>query len=141
MITHLSHITVFVRDQDAALEFYTKKLGFSVDMDARLGDFRWLTVRPPEQKELVIALLNPAAMFDDAPEVVEKIWQLLDAKKLGGGVFQTDDCTKTYEELKARGVPFRQPPQQRPYGIEAIMEDNSGNWYSVTQPARVPANA
>ena len=134
MITHLSHTTFFVRDQDAARDFYTTKLGFTVVMDVRMGTFRWLTVRAPEQKELVIALLSPAAMFDDAPEAVQRIEELQRAGKLGGGVFHTADCVKTYEELKARGVTFRQPPQQRPYGVEAVMEDDSGNWFSLTQP-------
>ncbi|HWL15813.1 MAG TPA: VOC family protein [Opitutus sp.] len=134
MIARLSHTTVFVKNQDSAREFYTKKLGFSVTNDVRLGTFRWLTVRAPEQKDLEIALLDPAAMFDDEPEIREKFSQLMDAGKLGAGVFQTADCEKTYEELKARGVTFRHPPERRPYGIEAILEDDSGNWFSLTQP-------
>ena len=54
---------------------------------------------------------------------------------LGGGVFNTDDCRKTYEELKARGVEFMGEPQQRPYGIEVVFKDNSGNWFSLCQPS------
>jgi catechol 2,3-dioxygenase-like lactoylglutathione lyase family enzyme len=50
MIQRISHTTVFVLDQDAALEFYTQKLGFEVRMDAKMGDFRWLTVSPKGQK-------------------------------------------------------------------------------------------
>ena len=46
----------------------------------------------------------------------------------------TDDCHKTYEELSAKGVEFIQEPADRPYGIEAVFRDNSGNWYSLTQP-------
>lgn len=135
MISHLSHITLFVADQDAALDFYTNKLGFTVDTDARLGPMRWLTVRAPEQKELVIALLDPAAMYDDAPEAVAKIRDLQRARKLGAGVFRTANCEETYRQLKAKGVTFRQPPEQRPYGVEAVFEDNSGNWFSLTQPS------
>jgi catechol 2,3-dioxygenase-like lactoylglutathione lyase family enzyme len=134
MITHLSHATFFVKNQDTALEFYTKKLGFSVETDVLMGDFRWLTVRAPEQKELVIALLDPAAMFDEAPDAVRKITELQAAGKLGAGVFHTLDCEKTYEHLKAKGVKFRQAPERRPYGVEAILEDDSGNWFSLTQP-------
>jgi predicted enzyme related to lactoylglutathione lyase len=44
-----------------------------------------------------------------------------------------DDCRATYEELKQKGVEFMSPPQERPYGIEALMKDNSGNWFSMTQ--------
>jgi len=52
---------------------------------------------------------------------------------LGAGVFDTNDCQKTYEELKGRGVEFLSPPSDRPYGIEAVFKDNSGNWFSLTQ--------
>jgi len=53
---------------------------------------------------------------------------------LGAGVFNTDDCRGTYEELKAKGVQFLSEPVERPYGIEAVFKDNSGNWFSLTQP-------
>ena len=53
---------------------------------------------------------------------------------LGGGVFETADCQKTFEELSARGVTFLQEPAERPYGIEALFRDDSGNWFSLTQP-------
>lgn len=53
---------------------------------------------------------------------------------MGAGVFQTKDCRKTYEELKAKGVEILAPLQGRFYGIEAILKDNSGNWFSMTQP-------
>ena len=53
---------------------------------------------------------------------------------MGAGAFQTADCKRTYEELKAKGVEFTQPPTERFYGIEALMKDNSGNWFSMTQP-------
>ena len=133
MISRLSHATIFVENQDTALDFYTNKLGFTVETDMQLGPVRWLTVRAPEQKELAIALLDPAAMYDDAPDAARKIRELQRAGKLGAGVFQTANCEKTYRQLEAKGVTFRQPPGQRPYGIEAIFEDNSGNWFSLTQ--------
>ena len=40
----------------------------------------------------------------------------------------------TYEELKAKGVQFASEPTERPYGVEAVFRDNSGNWFSLTQP-------
>jgi uncharacterized glyoxalase superfamily protein PhnB len=49
------------------------------------------------------------------------------------GLLATDDIHGDYEKLKARGVEFLQPPQERPYGTEAILRDDSGNWYSFTQ--------
>jgi predicted enzyme related to lactoylglutathione lyase len=53
---------------------------------------------------------------------------------LGAGVLATADCKKTYDELSARGVRFTQPPTERPYGVEALLVDDSGNWFSMTQP-------
>lgn len=53
--------------------------------------------------------------------------------QMAGGVIETDDCRRAYEDLKAKGVAFLQEPAQGPYGIEALMRDDSGNWFSLTQ--------
>jgi hypothetical protein len=52
---------------------------------------------------------------------------------LASGVL-VDDCRKTYGELSAKGVIFIQEPQDRPYGVEALMRDNSGNWLVLVEP-------
>jgi predicted enzyme related to lactoylglutathione lyase len=70
-------------------------------------------------------------MFDG--EVVGHIKTLLEKGAMGAGVFETQDCQATYEELKDKGVEFISPPQERPYGIEALFKDNSGNWFSLTE--------
>lgn len=139
MISRLSHACVFVLNQQESLEFYTQKLGFEVRMDVTMdGGFRWLTVGPKEQPDLEIILfeVKSGPMLDDVS--ARHFRSLIEQGKIGPGVFQTKDCRKTYEELKARGVQFLQPPQERPYGVEAIMKDNSGNWFSMTQPAAKP---
>jgi predicted enzyme related to lactoylglutathione lyase len=135
MIQRLSHVSLYVLDQDAALDFYTKKLGFEVRTDATMGDFRWLTVGPKTQPDLEIALLavRPSPMMEEA--TCNLLRQLLTKGALGAGVFDTDDCHKTYAELKAKGVEFVSPPTERPYGIEAIFKDPSGNWFSLSQHA------
>jgi predicted enzyme related to lactoylglutathione lyase len=61
---------------------------------------------------------------------------LVEKGTFGAGVLATDDCQKTYEELKAKGVTFSQPPQKRPYGVEALLRDDSGNWFSMTERSR-----
>lgn len=134
MINKLSHATIWVLDQDEALEFYRDKLGFEVKMDATLEGFRWLTLSPKNQKEVEIVLMspNPSPMMSE--ETAKQIRALIEKGAMAGGVFQTDDCKATYEELKSRGVEFMTEPAERPYGIEALMKDNSGNWFSVTQP-------
>jgi len=52
---------------------------------------------------------------------------------MAGGVIETDDCRRAYKELQAKGVTFLQEPAERPYGIEALLRDDSGNWFSPTQ--------
>jgi catechol 2,3-dioxygenase-like lactoylglutathione lyase family enzyme len=132
MINRMSHATIYVKDQDKAKEFYVDKLGFEVRTDQKMGDFRWLTVGPKDQPDLEIVLLKPGGpMFDDG--TVRQIFELMDRGALGAGVFQTQDCRQTYEELKAKGVQFLSTPQDRPYGIEATFKDDSGNWFSLTQ--------
>jgi predicted enzyme related to lactoylglutathione lyase len=133
MIRKMSHSTVYVKNHDEALAFYTGKLGFEVREDAKMPGFRWVTVGPKGQPDLEIILMETkvGGMFDQ--ETVNGITALLERGKLGAGVFATDDCQKTYEELKSRGVEFFSPPQKRPYGTEALFKDNSGNWFSLTE--------
>jgi catechol 2,3-dioxygenase-like lactoylglutathione lyase family enzyme len=134
MITKLSHVTLFVNNQDAAKEFYVNKLGFSVHTDHTMdGGFRWLTVTAPDQPELEIVLLEPkeGPMLD--PEAAAAVRMLLKKGVLGAGAFETPDCKATYETLKSKGVQFAGPPEERFYGTEAIMRDGQGNWFSVTQ--------
>lgn len=134
MIQKLSHATIYVLDQEQALDFYTNKLGFEVRMDMTMdGGFRWLTVGPTSQPELELVLfaVTPASMFDEA--TAGHLRALLEQGVLGVGVFNTDDCHATYTALKARGVEFVSPPQEQPYGVEATFKDNSGNVFSLTQ--------
>lgn len=133
MIRALSHATIYVTDQDAALDFYTKKLGFEVRTDARMDDFRWLTVGPKDQPDLEIVLMKPGGPMIDE-ETVKQLHALVAKGAMGAGVFRTADCRATYEELEAKGVEFVSEPAERPYGIEAVFRDNSGNWFSLTQP-------
>ncbi|WP_082695671.1 VOC family protein [Mycobacterium sp. IS-1742] len=133
---------LWVHDQQAALEFWTSKVGMEVRQDVSLpeaeGAFRWLTVGPPGQDDVSIVLMavpGPPVM-DDATRQ-----QVLDltAKGFAGTVFlTTDDCRRTYEELSARGVEFTETPHQMPYGIDSGFRDPSGNSVRLTQLADVP---
>ncbi len=135
MIT-LSTAQLWVHDQDEALDFYTKKLGMEVRSDvtlAELGNFRWLTVGPPRQPDISIVLMAiPGPPVMD-PETAEQVKTLM-AKGFAGTVFfTTDDVHADYEELKSRGVEFTEPPEERPYGIDAGFRDPSGNSFRLTQ--------
>jgi predicted enzyme related to lactoylglutathione lyase len=135
MIQRLSHTTLYVTDQDAAKDFYVNKLGFDLKTDQSLGDFRWLTVSPKGQADFEIILMQVGANCGNDAEATSQLRSLLENGKLGAaGVFDTADCHKTYEELKARGVQFLQEPKDQFYGIEAVFRDPAGNRFSLTQP-------
>lgn len=115
MISRLNQVNVFVLDQDRAKAFYTETLGFELRNDAILDGFRWLTVGPKDQKDLNILLAYPAPpMF--SPEDAAAIRALVAKGSLSGGVFETADCQKPFEELSAKGVTFLQEPAEGPYG-------------------------
>ena len=133
MIQKLSHVTIWVLDQDEAYDFYVNKLGFSVNTDVKMdGGFRWLTVNPPGQPDLEIVLMPTTPSPRMSQETSDALRTLIRKGVLGAGVFSTADCYETYEDLKAKGVEFSMPPTERFYGVEALMKDNSGNWFSVS---------
>lgn len=133
MITNVSLVSVWVTDQDEALAFYTDVLGFEKGDDVQLGpDFRWLTVIHPTQPELHLHLTTPGPPMD--PELVEAMKRAQAGGGLPGVGLHVDDCQKTFEELSAKGVEFLQEPAERPYGVEALMRDSSGNWMVLVEP-------
>ncbi len=108
-------------------------MGFVEGADVSMDDgFRWVTVRHPDHPELDITLMKPGPPLDD--EMAEIVARSLAQGRMGGLGLSVDDCQKTYEELSAKGVEFPQPPSDRPYGIEAVMRDNSGNWLVLVEP-------
>lgn len=138
MITRLSHVAIYVIDQERALRFYRDVLGFEVRMDATLDGFRWLTVGPRGQPDVSILIAVPAPpMF--SPEDGEAVKALVAKGAFHGGVIETDDCRATYAELRAKGVTFLQEPVERPYGVEAVFRDDSGNWFSLTERRLSPS--
>ncbi|MFZ6000298.1 MAG: VOC family protein [Bacteroidota bacterium] len=132
MIAKLSHVSIFVLNQDSAYDFYVKKLGFRVHTDAPMGPgMRWLTVCPPEQPDLEITLMSieDGMMFKDG--AAAQMRELVKKGTFGFGVFECNDLLATYEELKAKGVVFKKPPTKEFYGFEALFVDDSGNWFSL----------
>jgi len=134
MITKMTHVCVYVLNQESAYDFYVNKLGFKVHTDAPMGkDARWLTVCPPEQPELEITLFLVAegGMFSN--ETTQAMKELIKNGTFGAGVFTCKDILATYEELKAKGVVFKKAPTKEFYGFEALFVDDSGNWFSLSQ--------
>jgi predicted enzyme related to lactoylglutathione lyase len=132
----ISTAQLWVHDQDEALAFYTKKLGWEVRTDAtvpELGNFRWLTVGPAGQPDVDVVLMaipGPPVMDADTAESVRSLM----SKGFAGTVFlTTEDIQSDYEQLKARGVEFSEELQERPYGIDSGFRDPSGNSLRLTQ--------
>ena len=117
---------LFVLDQDEALAFYTEKLGFELAEDSTLGDYRWLLVRLPGNRDLCINL--DRAKTDQQKALVGR--QADDAPLFS---IDTDDCIGEYRALKARGVEFEGEPEVRPYGTGVLMKDLYGNRIYLNQ--------
>jgi catechol 2,3-dioxygenase-like lactoylglutathione lyase family enzyme len=136
MLQQLTHVNVWVHDQDEALAFYTEKLGLELRDDVtvpEMGNFRWLTVGLPGQPDAALTLMEvPGPPVFDA-DTREQLKALIAKGAAGGLFFSTDDCRATYEELKGRGVEFTEEPSERPYGIDAAFRDPSGNQVRMVQ--------
>jgi len=138
MITKINHVSIFVLDQKSAYDFYVNKLGFKVNTDVEMGSKgRWLTVNPPEQPELELTLMaiDEKVMFDKVS--AEKMRDLVAAGTFGFATFKCDDLLATYEELKQKGVLFKKEPTREFYGFSAVFEDDSGNWFSLSERSKV----
>lgn len=137
----IANAHLWVHDQEEALAFYTEKVGMEVRADVTLPElegFRWLTVGPPGQEDVSIALMaipGPPLMDEETMGQVRTLM----GKGFAGTVFlATDDCRASFEELKGRGVEFTEEPEERPYGIDSGFRDPSGNSLRLTE-VRLPA--
>ena len=123
--------SVFVDDQEKALRFYTKVLGFVKKADFSQGPFRWLTVASPEDPagtELQLALNdNPAA---------KAYQQAMFQQGQPAAMFYTDDVEADYERMKASGAEFTMPPTDVTASRIATLNDTCGNLIQVTQLMR-----
>jgi len=140
MITKLNVTSVFVLDQDEALEFYVDKLGLEKGNDVQQGSYRWLTVRAPGNAGgTEISLERPGPpTHDDA--TAEQLRELVTKGALNGIVLLTDDVRKLYETLRERGVTdFTQEPTTHFYGTDMGLRDPFGNAIRILQQGDVTA--
>lgn len=132
MITNISLTSVFVKDIDESKKFYTELLGFEEREDIDLGDFRWCTVGHPSQPELSVHLTTPSPPF--SPDMIAALERALDEGGLNGPGLNVSNCRATVADLEAKGVTVLAQPEDRPYGVEALIRDNSGNWVVLVEP-------
>jgi predicted enzyme related to lactoylglutathione lyase len=119
MIKQIKFVSVPVRDQSRALDFYTDKLGFTIITDQPFDEKqRWIELRIPKAETRVV-LFTPEG----------------DENRIGSFMnmsYTCDDIHKTYHELKNRGVEFEGPPQEQPWGTYALFKDSEGNRFVVS---------
>ena len=121
MIRGISQVVLEVDDQDRALAFWTEAMGFELVQDAPYGDERWLEVRTPDGAVMVVLSLR----HGDRPTAPTEL-------PTSNIMFYCHDLSRTYEELKARGVAFPQPPVEQPFGSWSMFEDTEGNRFALT---------
>jgi predicted enzyme related to lactoylglutathione lyase len=117
MITQIKFASIAVADEDRALDFYTKRLGFKVATDQQFGEgMRWIELRIGSAESRLVLFKQPG-------------------KEPGGFqpiVFQTDNVQKTCDELKARGVELTQEPKSESWGTSAMFRDSEGNVFVLS---------
>ena len=116
---------IYVRDQDEAIDFYVGKLGFEVHTDSKNGDYRWLTVRHPDQPGFQLGLFRP-----QPPTVDDATARTLEAVVAKGAmpplVLVVSDCRAAHARLASKGVEFTQEPISRFGTVDASFRDPAG---------------
>jgi lactoylglutathione lyase len=120
VVEGVSKVVVEVEDQARALRFWTEWLGFELRLDTREGEERWVEVKTPDQR--LVLVLSPRR--DDRPDAPDKL-------PTSNVFFYCDDLAETYEELRARGVHFPQPPIELSFGWWSMFEDQEGNRFAL----------
>lgn len=118
MLKRIKFVSVPVRDQDRAIEFWTQKLGFQISTDQPMGDGqRWVELRIPGGQTGITLFTIPGQE--------DRIGTF------SGVSFVVDDVEKTFRELSERGVEFAQPPKKESWGTSAVFKDIDGNSFVI----------
>lgn len=128
MIQAIVHIAIVVRDYDEAIEFYTKKLHFTLVEDTyqEEQDKRWVVVSPPGSSGTTILLAKAS----------KPIQESFIGNQAGGRVFLflgTDDFERDFREMKETGIEFVREPKVQDYGTVAVFKDLYGNLWDLVQ--------
>ena len=129
----IAHVALVVRDYDEAIDFYTKKLHFTLVEDTYQPeqDKRWVVIAPPGSTGTTLLLARASK-----PEQEAAI-----GNQTGGRVFlflETDDFWRDYNEMVSLGIRFVREPKVEPYGTVAVFEDLYGNLWDLLELSRIP---
>ena len=133
VLKSLAISSIYVLDQDEALDFYVGKLGLEKKEDVDLGFMRWLTINVPGDatRGILLEVPGPPSMSE---ETAAQVRELLSKGATGGHLFfRCDDAHKTYNELKEKGVEISEEPVDQPYGIDFGLRDPFGNHLRIAQ--------
>ena len=120
--------SVFVDDQDKALQFYTKVLGFIKKTEIPMGEYRWLTVVGPDAPDGTELLLEP-----DQHPAVRPFKRALVEDGIPFASFEVKDVQAEYKRLQSAGVHFTQPPVAMGPVVTAVLDDTCGNLIQIAQ--------
>jgi predicted enzyme related to lactoylglutathione lyase len=121
VIEGVSKVVIDVEDQDRALAFWTEKLGFRLVQDTPYGEERWLEVGTPDAAVVLVLNLRRGDRPSAMPEMLPT----------SNVFFYCNDLARTYEELRARGVEFPQPPVEQDFGWWSMFRDEEGNRFAL----------
>jgi len=125
----IKFVSVMVDDQEKALKFYTKVLGFKKMADIPMGEYRWLTVVSPDGIEGTELVLEPLG-FGPAKTYQKALYEA----GIPQTAFISSDIQKEYKRLKKRGVIFRGEPVKMGPITTVLFEDTCGNLINLVQP-------
>jgi len=123
--------SIMVDDQEKALDFYTRVLGFKKKHDIPVGDYKWLTVVSAEGPDDVELVLEP-----NANPAGKTFQQAMFEQGIPATAFEVDDIQAEYEQLRRKGVAFTKEPTQAGPVTLAVFSDTCGNLIQIYQPAR-----
>ena len=123
---------LYVHDQDEALDFYVNNLGFTVHADHRNGNYRWLTIKHPNQTSFELGLFLPQEPVLDAA-TAQTMREMVAKGAMPPLVLIVEDCRAAYDKLRAKGVEFTQEPIARFGGVDANFRDPSGNAWKMIE--------
>lgn len=135
MITSIKISSIYVFDQDEAVDFYVNTLGLEVSADLDFGPMRWLTVRVPgdHSRDILLEKVAPPSL---SAENAAKMKELISAGATGFAAgFTTDDIHSTYRALQTKDVEITQEPVEQSYGTDIALRDPFGNQIRITQMA------
>lgn len=124
----IAHVALVVREYDEAIEFFTRKLRFTLIEDTYQAgqDKRWVVVAPPGSTGTTLLLARASGAEQEA----------FIGNQAGGRVFlflATDDFARDYQEMVSSGIRFVRPPMVADYGTVAVFEDLYGNRWDLVE--------